>query len=101
MRTRTHRRYVSRLVYWANTGAAWYDLARNAGYEVDWRDDGAAKEARLSWDDCVVAVMRRVPDGEWYGFVWVPEARSPLWRETLWRMRHPRTARYARTVTRA
>lgn len=101
MSTRKHRKYVSRLVYWANEGTAWYDLARPAGYEIDWRADGEATEAILSWDDCVVAVMRRVPDGEWYGFVWTPEARAPRWREAIWRLMHPRTPRYARTVTRA
>ncbi len=96
-----HRKYVARLVYWANEGAAWYDLARRAGYEIEWQNDGEAKVVLCLWDERVVALMRRVPDGEWFGFVFVPEARTPRCRKAFWRLTHPRAPLGARKVTKA
>ena len=95
---RRHRKIIGRLVFWANTGAAWYDLARAAGYEVDWNDERT--EARLVWEGRVVGHLHRLTDPpEWFGFAFVAEARTPRVRQLLWRMRHPRTPRYGRTVT--
>lgn len=99
-----HRKHIARLVYWANTGAAWYDMALNAGYEIDWDERSTAelnREARLSYEGRVVGIMHRFVDGEWFAFVWTPEARAPRWREAIWRVTHPLTPRTARTRTTA
>jgi hypothetical protein len=84
---RKNRTCIGRFVYWANTGAAWPDLAQRAGYEIDWYRENKPLEAALVMDGEVVGQLRRVGDGEWFGFSWVPEARTPSWRQAIWRLR--------------
>jgi hypothetical protein len=75
------RKMVSRVVFWANDGQDWREIARKAGYEIDDQPiSGNTTEYRLSRDGLVVAVLACV-DGEFYSFVFVPEARH--WRDRV------------------
>jgi len=66
---------IARIVYWANDGADWREIANRAGYQIDDQPiSGNTVEYRLSRDGEVRGLLARV-DGEFYGFTWVPEAR--------------------------
>lgn len=66
---------IARIVYWANDGADWREIANAAGYKIDDQPiSDNTVEYRLSRNGEVCGLLARV-DGEFYGFAWVPEAR--------------------------
>lgn len=99
MSERLHKRNLTRILWLLNHAdddEAWLLAADGAGYEVDVEMRGGFPvkrgfgEARLSYDGRVVAIVHQFFD-EAFAFLWVPEARCPLWRRLLWRVRHPAT----------
>jgi surface antigen len=75
------RKMIARIVYWANNGGDWREIANLAGYQIDEQPiSGNTVEYRLSREGEVRGLLACV-DGEFYGFAWVPEARH--WRDRV------------------
>jgi hypothetical protein len=72
---------IARIVYWANNGGDWREISNAAGYRIDDQPiSDNTVEYRLSRDGEVRGLLARV-DGEFYGFVWISEARH--WRDRV------------------
>jgi hypothetical protein len=70
------RKMIARIVYWANNGCYWRQIATDAGYMIYYQPiSDNTREYRLSRDGEVRGILACV-DGEFYGFPWEPEARS-------------------------
>jgi hypothetical protein len=94
--SRHDRAFITRAVYWENRQEPGLALLEGGGYDIDSRDESWGRTHLVSRNGEVLAVLHAFDEpSETFAFLFTAEAQCPRWREWLWRLSHPLTARTA------